>query len=155
MLNIYIGKLNKKLASRYIKFNDAWFNMNTMEIDFNSKEVRFLLRAIDRTHYMGDCLVESSFQKGCAVNVSGLSSGCKTAINIHTFRDKIFNLAECGNNALSAIARLDNGNCYMSYFRLIHGIKKPIKIIADCKKEIIVNDISELDNALECIDWGY
>lgn len=155
MLNIYIGKLNKELKSRYIKFNDDWFDMNVRNVKFDSDESKFLLRAIDRTHYLGDYRIESSFREGLAVSVSELSSGCKTAINISTFNDKIFDLAECGNNALEAIAKLDDGNCYMSYFSLIEGLNKPVRIIGDSRKVLVVDNVEDLDSALGCIDWGY
>ena len=49
------------------------------------------------------------------MNIDKLSTGCKTALNILYNPDKVFDIRECGDNALDVIYALPNGNVYCDY----------------------------------------
>ena len=52
-----------------------------------------------------------------AVSMKELSTGCKTCININSFKNQMFYIGECGINALSCIFKLTDGIiCIDAYF---------------------------------------
>ena len=52
---------------------------------------------------------------GTTLNIDKLSTGCKTALNIMYNPDKIFDIRECGDNALDVIYALPDGNVVCDY----------------------------------------
>ena len=52
---------------------------------------------------------------GMTLNIDRLSTGCKTALNILYYPDKVFDIRECGDNALDVIYALPAGNIYCDY----------------------------------------
>lgn len=143
MLNVYIGNKPKEL----IIFNDGWFNTYADLIDFEDKTVQNIMKIIDGVNYAGDLMFFSKFKKNAQVSVSELSSGCKTAINVYSFQNKIFSLAECGNNALRTIFGLKNGNGYVKYYIYPGEFYNKVNIIIN-NKSIVVSSNKEMDKVL-------
>lgn len=136
MLNIFLGKKPEGL----IDFNDGWFDMNTDSIDFSNKEIRKIIKNIDGVEYADDLRFFSKFKKNVQVDITELSTGCKTAINIYSFPDKIFNLAECGNNALEIIFNFKQGNGYVQYYIHPRNINNKVNVVIPGKKVVINSD---------------
>lgn len=136
MLNIFLGKKPEGL----IDFNDGWFDMNTDSIDFSNKEIRKIIKNIDGVEYADDLRFFSKFKKNVQVDITELSTGCKTAINIYSFPDKIFNLAECGNNALEIIFNFKKGNGYVQYYIHPRNINNKVNVVIPGKKVVINSD---------------
>ena len=57
----------------------------------------------------------SSRFDGMKLNIDKLSTGCKTALNVLYNPDKVFDIRECGDNALDVIYALPCGNVYCEY----------------------------------------
>ena len=95
-----------------IRVNDVFFNKYTaVMLDERAKDV---IRKID----MGEMLTKYSFASrfdGSKLNVDMLSTGCKSALNIMYNPDRIFDVAECGENALEVIYSFREGKIYCEY----------------------------------------
>ena len=127
---------------KYIKFNDAYFDKyyTDYEIDDTAKNI---IKSIDNVEYTGNHRFKSKFEKDADIKLTELSTGCKTALNIYFNVDKMFNIAECGNNAFEEILKLDRGNAYLPYVKpavnLVHSIdiyRKGKVTIVSTKKEL-------------------
>lgn len=57
----------------------------------------------------------SSRFNGTVLNIDKLSTSCKTVLNILYNPDKVFDICECGDNALDVIYSLPHGNVYCAY----------------------------------------
>jgi hypothetical protein len=62
-----------------------------------------LLREIDKAKYYSEDRFEDRF--GVPVYITELSTGCKAALLVHFYPDKVIDLIECGVNARDAILR--------------------------------------------------
>lgn len=144
MLNIFLVKKPDGL----IDFNDGWFDIYADSVNFNDRIVQKVMKDIDNVEYAGDLMFFSKFKKGLAVSVSELSTGCKTAINVYSFPDKIFNLAECGNNALETIFNLRRGNGYIDYYVHPKNINNTVNLILG-DKQIKINSDIQLNKVME------
>ena len=95
-----------------VVLNDIFFNKYTVEkLDERAVEI---VEKIDRSKMLNKYMIYSRFN-GTALNIDKLSTGCKTALNIMYNPDKIFDICECGDNALDVIYSLSQGNVYCSY----------------------------------------
>ena len=83
--------------------------------------------------------IKSRFD-GTALNVDKLSTGCKTALNVLYNPDKIFNIYECGDNALDVIYAFDEGKVCCEYPLISFDM---IMVKAVDKKESLVIDSYE------------
>lgn len=146
MLKIYIKDINTE-DKNYCMFNDAWFDSNVRKIDFNNDIIQ-IVKLIDEVKYIGDYRFDSKFKPGTAILVNELSTGCKTAINIAAFPDKIFTVAECGDNALQVIFNFKQGNIYLPYFVMPEAFENNIKIITNKTESQIIHNSNELKNIL-------
>lgn len=111
MLTIYtdLAELNKE-GKKLIRVNDLFFNMETNLED--SEIVRRILKTIDKAEYNSDLTFIGRTKSLGALNKNMLSTGTKTLLNILKHPDKCFDVCECGNNALSLLPLIKEGNVY-------------------------------------------
>lgn len=146
MLKIYLG--NNKLIeySNYCQYNDTWFDKYHQDIEFDSS-INKIIELIDGVKYIGNYRISSKYEKDIALSVRELSTGCKTAINIASF-DKIFSVAECGDNALQVIFTFKRGSIHLPFFVLPREFQNEIEVYtADGEKCIIYNN-EQLEDVL-------
>lgn len=111
MITIYKGRKLPK-GRKVERFNDMFFNRFTVEeIDDRAAAIIF---AIDRSELISKYLIKSRFDKA-ALNIDRLSTGCKTALNIFYNPDIIFDIRECGENALDVIYAFSEGQIHCDY----------------------------------------
>ncbi|MCR5402315.1 MAG: DUF4869 domain-containing protein [Butyrivibrio sp.] len=148
-LRLYLD--SKQIADRnsVINLNDIWFQNHIKDISFGENEQN-IVKSIDGVTYAGNNKFNSKFMKGTLVDASELSTGCKTALNIATFQSKIFNIAECGDNALQLIMNMKSGNAYIDYFFMTDEFQNDIDVIINNEVHTIYNN-DELDDLLEAV----
>ena len=61
-----------------------------------------VIEHIDKSKLLDKYYIASRFD-GTKLNIDRLSTGCKTALNIMYNNDKVFDVSECGENALEVI----------------------------------------------------
>ena len=128
-------------------FNDAFFMFNINNIVFDDI-VKYLMKVIDGVEYAGNNCFYSKYG-GVALHVSELSTGCKTAINVYSCPDKIFDIGECGNNALAAICNLKRGNIYTDEFVNTDTFNNTVRVVCKNKGiDCVVNNDMELRTLL-------
>ncbi len=111
MITVYKKKPSKN-GMELITLNDIYFNKHTVEqLDDKATEI---IEKIDSSKMLSKYTISSRFNS-TVLNIDKLSTGCKTALNIMYNPDKIFDICECGDNALDVIYALPQGNVYCSY----------------------------------------
>ena len=111
MITIY-KKKNKPKDMELIVLNDIFFNKYTAErLDDRAEEI---IDKIDHSQMLDKYAISSRFD-GMKLNIDKLSTGCKTALNVLYNPDKVFDIRECGDNALDVIYALPRGNVYCEY----------------------------------------
>jgi hypothetical protein len=111
MITVY-KKNNIPKGKKIIKLNDVYFNTKTSDLlDSRAEDI---ISIIDKTKIINKYTIASQFD-GTNLNIDKLSTGCKTALNILYNPDVIFDIAECGDNALDVIYTFDEGNIYCDY----------------------------------------
>jgi len=111
MITIFRKKTILK-GMELITLNDIYFNKYTAEqLDERAAAV---ISAIDRSEMENRFSIRSRFD-GAVLNVDKLSTGCKTVLNVMYNPDKVFDIRECGDNALDMIYALPCGNIYCAY----------------------------------------
>ena len=111
MITVYKKKPSKN-GMELVTLNDIYFNKYTVEmLDDKAAEI---IEKIDSSKMLSKYTISSRFN-GTVLNIDKLSTGCKTALNIMYNPDKIFDICECGDNALDVIYALPQGNVYCSY----------------------------------------
>ena len=111
MLNIYIGNTNSKICH----FNDAYFNSYYTQYSFDKTD-KDIIHKIDGVEYKGKYRISSKFFPNDIIKVTELSTGTKTVLNVVNNQDKIFNIGECGKNAVEEIFKQNKGNIFIPYF---------------------------------------
>ncbi len=122
-----------------IKLNDIFFNKYTSE-KLDEKAIDIIFK-IDQSEMVDKFTIRSRFDGGI-LNIDKLSTGCKTVLNIMYNKDKIFDIRECGENALDVIYSLDNGNITCDYPLISFEMKK-VKAVGK-KGTIDINSYDEL-----------
>lgn len=108
MITIYKKKAIPK-QMELVGLNDIFFNKYTAKLlDDKAKDYIF---KIDGSEYVNKYVIHSKFD-GMSLNIDKLSTGCKTVLNIIYNPEKIFDIRECGENALDIIYALSKGNIY-------------------------------------------
>ena len=111
MITIYKKKTIPK-SMELISFNDIYFNKYTAQmLDEKKKNI---IEIIDNSQMVDRYTIRSRFND-TILNTDKLSTGCKTVLNIIYNPDKVFDICECGDNALDVIYSLAEGNVYCSY----------------------------------------
>jgi len=144
MLEIYLKEI------KHQKFNDVYFDRYMRQIDFNSNNIKNIIKAIDDVEYIGDCRVKSKFESNIAISVRELSTGCKTAINVISFPQEIFTVVECGDNALQVIFNYRRGKIFMPMFSIPREFKNEIKVYT-IHGEQIINNNKQLEEVLNTV----
>ena len=122
-----------------VELNDVFFNMNTAEkLDDRANEI---IKRIDGSELLTKFTISSRFD-GTSLNVDKLSTGCKTVLNILYNPNKVFDIRECGDNALDEIYRLEDGNVCCDY-PLISFEMTSVNA-ADSNGSKIISDYDEL-----------
>lgn len=112
MITIYKSKADIPIGVELVELNDLFFNQNIIErFDMRAGDI---IRKIDGAALRGDYRITSGIN-GELLNIDKLSTGCKTALNIYYFPEKVFSLKECGDNALDEIYAYQSGQIYSEY----------------------------------------
>ena len=153
MLTIYLRKSDIPKDMEYIECNDHFFefNVNIDDLD-NLQGAKEYISKIDQSVYIGNGKVISKFSKSAegyveTQNMSVLSTGCKTLLNVLLFPEKVFNTIECGYNAVEEILKLDNGNIYLP-IKSVCIIEKPVLVIKN-GMEYFVKNIDDFWDIME------
>ena len=111
MITVY-KKKNVPKHMELIALNDIFFNKYTVSLlDGRAKEI---IAAVDHSEMLSQYAIRSRFD-GMTLNIDKLSTGCKTALNVLYNPDKVFDIRECGDNALDVIYSLPAGNVVCDY----------------------------------------
>ena len=139
MITIYKKKTNKL---ELISLNDIYFNKTTvLRLDDRAADI---ISRIDSSEMLNQYTIKSRFD-GAALNIDKISTGCKTALNIMYNQDKIFDIRECGDNALDVIYTLPEGNIYCEYPVISFDMTR-VKV---CEK----NGFREISDYEELKEW--
>ena len=138
MLEVYKMSTIPK-GTEIIKMNDVYFNKYTATM--LDDRANAIMMEIDQSEMINRYSIKSRFD-GMALNVDKLSTGCKTALNILYNSDKIFDIFECGDNALDVIYRFENGKICCEYPLISFEMEK-VKAVGK-KEEKIIKSYEEL-----------
>ncbi len=138
MITVY----KKKFIPAEMEFvdqNDVFFNMYTSEwLNEKSKDI---IEIIDNAKWVGSYFIKSRFDE-TILNTDRLSTGCKTALNILYYPDKVFDIRECGENAIDVIYGMQAGNIYCDYPLISFDMSEVYVVDKDGKK--VLNDYDAL-----------
>lgn len=109
MITIYTNM--QQSDDRFVLNNDAYFNIITSTLPLDEAD-RKLIKRIDNAIVIDNVKIQSNYGIG---NITDLSTGCKTVLNIKKNPDKIFCIDECGPNALTEIFKLDKTFVCMTF----------------------------------------
>ena len=118
MLKIYLDKPEKVITA-----NDNYFNKFTFQ-KLEYEQASDIIKRIDKVDLLKGLKVKSQFTEG-ELDLSKLSTGCKTALNVVTYPNEVFTAIECGLNALNVIYEKSVGKIYMK--ELITSITENVK----------------------------
>lgn len=139
MITIYKNKIDIPDKVELVELNDLFFNQNIIErLDMSAG---IIIKEIDGAVLRPDFRIISGINEEL-VNIDKLSTGCKTALNIYYFPEKIFSLKECGDNALNEIYLFNAGQVFSEY-PIISLYLESVQVV-DRKGMKIVNDYNEL-----------
>lgn len=139
MITVYKKKTNKL---ELISLNDIYFNKTTV-LQLDDRATGIISR-IDSSEMLNQYMIKSRFD-GAALNIDRISTGCKTALNIMYNPDKIFDIRECGDNALDVIYALPEGNIYCEYPVISFDMTR----VRVCEK----NGFREINDYEELKEW--
>ena len=111
MITIYKKKQIPK-NMELIVLNDIYFNKFTVSL-LNDKAAEIISK-IDNSVMLSNYTISSKFD-GVVLNIDKLSTGCKTVLNVLYNPDKIFDIRECGDNAIDVLYGLQTGNICCDY----------------------------------------
>lgn len=152
MVTIYLAKSEQdfpELRDKIVRLNNVWFNKHWEDYDFTLRKNSNILERIDETKYIYPDKIESKFNPGTVVTIYDLSTGAKTALNIANNNEMIFNLAECGRNALDEICKLENGNGILyGFYSVTRELKMQVKLVSTTGKTKVVTTGREMNNTL-------
>lgn len=103
MLNLIFCK-DKACGKKVIIDSRPYFRQFLKKEWFSDSVVQNIIKLVDNSECMGDYVIKNS--AGELIPPEWLSTGVKTAILIWKFPDIIFNLTQCGNNALACVASI-------------------------------------------------
>jgi hypothetical protein len=141
MITIYKKKPGKN-GLELVTLNDVFFNRYTAQM--LDKKAGDIIEKIDSSKMVDKYTISSKFD-GTVLNSDKMSTGCKTVLNIIYNPNKIFDISECGDNALDVIYSLPKGNVYCSYPFISFDMDKVY--VCDNSK------IREIDSYDELKEW--
>ena len=103
------------------RLNDTFFNKHTAEM--LDQRAESIILKIDESRMIDKYSIASRFD-GTRLNIDKLSTGCKTTLNIMYNPDRIFDVSECGDNALEVIYSLKEGKIYCEYPMIAFNMEK-------------------------------
>ena len=105
MITVYKSAKQIKLDNlKYEEGNDVFFNKYTAEkLDEKANSV---IEVIDGSTMVDKFSILSKFD-GNKLSIDKLSTGCKTVLNVMYNPDKVFDIRECGDNALDVLYALE------------------------------------------------
>ena len=127
MIKIYKKKAIPE-SLELIKINDQFFNKYTVEL--LDEKAADIIWEIYRSNMIDKYFIESRFDS-TKLNIDKLSTGCKTALNIMYNPNKVFDISECGENALEVIYALEQGNVYCEYPMIAFNMTEVKAVDAD------------------------
>lgn len=142
MITIYKNKALIPDSMQIVDMNDVFFNRETP--DHMDSRAEAIIEKIDGAKLQGKYKITSGLN-GVTLGIDKLSSGCKTALNILYFPDKVFDLAECGDNVLSVIYSFEKGNVYCKY--------PMISLDMEAVKIVDKNGMSVINNYEDLKEW--
>ncbi|MGN0485589.1 MAG: DUF4869 domain-containing protein [Lachnospiraceae bacterium] len=120
--------LNKAVADK-VSLNDVYFNKYTFrKLDYTTASK--IIQMIDGVQLTDEMKIISKFTDG-AMDLTKLSTGCKTVLNIWYNQDTVFDISECGKNALSVIYKQSVGCAYAK--DLVTSLRNDL----DCDIEVV------------------
>ena len=138
MITVYKkSSITKKMVVE--KFNDTFFNKYTAEM--LDERAESIIWQIDESRMIDKYSIASRFD-GTRLNIDKLSTGCKTTLNIMYNPDRIFDVSECGDNALEVIYRLKKGKIYCDYPMISFSMEKAEAV--DAAGRHVFTDYEEL-----------
>ncbi len=141
MISVY-KKGTVPKTKELILLNDIYFNQHTVSLlDEKAAEI---ISTIDRSEWLSQYTIRSRFD-GMTLNIDKLSTGCKTVLNILYNPEKIFDIRECGDNALDVIYALPEGNVYCDYPLVSFDMTQ----VRACGKK----EVREIDSYEELKEW--
>ena len=125
-LCIYTKKEQIPVNTKYILNNDLYFRAGTSLSD--DDVTCSLLKKIDKAEY---CTSYGFRSRDDIENLSSqyLSTGVKTALNIHMYPDICFDTLECGKNVLEEIIKFDHGQILLDDLQDIPTSTKDCDVI--------------------------
>lgn len=138
MITVYKSKPHSKEAE-LVNVNDVFFNIKTVHLlDERAKDV---ISIIDHAEMLSQYSIKSRFDS-MILNIDRLSTGCKTVLNIMYNPEIVFDIRECGDNALDIIYSLSEGKIYCDYPLISFEM---LEVFAyDKKGKIIMKSYEEL-----------
>ena len=136
MITIY---KEKKLPKELVQLNDVYFNKHT--VNLLDDRARSIVSRVDDSELIDNYTMKGKFDD-TIMNTDKLSTGCKTVLNVMYNPDKIFDIRECGENALDLIYALEEGQVYCEY-PVISFDMKTVKAV-DRNGEHVITDYDEL-----------
>lgn len=138
MITVYKNNAIPK-GSNVIKINDIFLNKYTAAM--LDDRAKCIIQTIDQSEMLNKFSVKSRFD-GMVLNIDKLSTGCKTVLNVMYNPDKVFDICECGDNALDVLYTLEEGKICCDYPLVSFDMKK-VKA-KDKKDERIIESYDEL-----------
>lgn len=141
MLQLYVEQENK---ADVIVSNDIYFDFYIDNVDIDNN-IANIIKKIDGVDYVGNHRIISKFDR-TPTSIKHISTGCKTAINIYLNPNVIFNIGECGDNALTYIMNMRNGKAFTSCYIMPYDFENDINVICaelnintvvHCSKDLI------------------
>jgi oligoribonuclease NrnB/cAMP/cGMP phosphodiesterase (DHH superfamily) len=139
MITIYKDKKDIPNDKEMIILNDVYFNKVTVDkLDDKAEDI---INRIDGATLVGKYRIKSKFND-VVLDIDKLSTGCKTVLNIIYNLDKVFYIAECGDNALDIIYSLQEGYVYCDFATISFEMDKVKTVSNGIEAEI--DDYEEL-----------
>lgn len=107
-LNVYTDIQSIPEGMDIVNNNDTYFLANTQLMEGGL--IGEILGTVDEAEYVSSEAFISRVKGFGALNKSNLSTGTKTLLNIIQHPQKVFNVIECGDNALNFLSKLHEGN---------------------------------------------
>ena len=137
MLNVYLGacSVNGINEDNIIKYNDVIFDLNFSYVELDNNVID-IIRNLENVEYNGGYYFKSKFT-GEPLLLDKLSTGCKVALNVYLFKDKVVDVTECGQNIMDYVLTLEYGNILVTrLFDVPSGCKEVLVHFGDGSSKV-------------------